>query len=99
MTDKCKLPDNFNLNDYLRTFRQLAPIDGVNENMSDSETSYTANLAFANHFKSLEAKGAARRDGSNWFIHESAMAQLVKMNVLPIVVYSGANVYFIKETR
>jgi hypothetical protein len=97
MEQKCKLPDNFNLKEYLRAFRQLSPINGVNENMSDSETSYTANLAFANHFKSLEAKDAAKHDGLNWFIHESAKAQIVKMNVLPIVVYSGANVYFVDK--
>jgi hypothetical protein len=65
--------------------------------MSDSETTYTANLAFANYFKTLEVKGAAKRDGSNWFIHESAKERLVKMNVLPIVVYSGANVYFVDK--
>jgi hypothetical protein len=95
MIEKCSLSQHFNMSEYLRAFKMLAPITGIQEGMPDDMVIYTANCAFIECCERLCKSGSAKKEGGMWVILTSEKNQLVHMNVLPIAIYSGANIVFV----
>ena len=95
MVEKCKLPAEFKISEYLHAFKQLAPISGVNEEMDDNTVIYVANCAFAKYCDSLQKAGVAKQKDTTWTILSSEKTILAHMNVMPIAIHSGANIVFV----
>ena len=95
--EKTKLPDDFNITEYLKSFRELAPIHGITPNVNDETLTFMANTVFFNECKALEKSGLVKHTGSTWVILRRAKPQLTKLNVLPIAIHAGANIFFVEE--
>jgi hypothetical protein len=96
LMEKTQLPENFNITEYLKSFRQLAPIPGITPNTNDETLTFMANSTFYNECKALEKSGMVKHNGSTWIILRRARPLLVKLNIIPIAIYSGAKVFFVE---
>lgn len=97
MIEKCTLPPKFNMVEYLRAFRTLAPIAGITENMPDNMVTYTANCAFIDQCEKLRKSGKAKKEDNIWVVLNSERESLVHMNVLLIAIHSGASIAFVES--
>ena len=95
MIEKCSLPMDFDMGEYLRAFKMLAPIAGIKEDMPDSMVIYTANCVFIEYCENLRKSGGAKKEGDLWLVLMTQKEQLVHMNILPIAIHSGANIAFV----
>lgn len=97
LMEKTRLPGDFDIAQYLKSFRELAPIPGITPTMNDETLTFVANTAFYNECLALEKTGLVKHTGSTWVILKRAKSRLAKLNVLPIAIHAGANVFFVED--
>jgi hypothetical protein len=96
---EAKLPDDFDIETYVAAFRLLDPptISNVMPHTMTDEVVYWAKYAFREYINRLFDVDLTRfRDGDvdNIIVNNYAKSSLVKMNVLPIVLYTGIKITF-----
>jgi hypothetical protein len=95
--EEAKLPSDFNIDLYVRTFKMLDPptVVGITPSTPDKEVIFKVNTAFVDYVKQLERIDMAKKTGpSEWHISHYAKQILVNMNILPITIHSGAKIVF-----
>lgn len=94
-----KLPKNYDNTAYIRAFKLLDPpmVPNVNQYSSDKEVVYWVHKAFEEYVtKQLVPIDYARQLGpKNWMITIYGRIIFVKMNILPILLYSGFKISFV----
>jgi len=96
---KAILPADFNIVDYIQAFRLLNPptISNITPSTPVHEVLHWANDAFWKYIELLRNVDMVRQNGEDekdLLISYYAESTLVKMNILPIVIYDGVKITF-----
>jgi hypothetical protein len=93
--EPCKLPNDFNITTYLAAFKKLAPIPGVDAETDDQTATYVTNCYFVEYCENLESfELSVKHKGKVWLILTKEKEHLVHLGILPVVIHSGAHIYF-----